>query len=128
MKLEKGENKDLQKKALMYMDQRNKTQPKGNSSGCIFKNVECNMMNAELLKNIPAEFVERGFIPAGWLIDQCGLKGYRVGNAEVSEMHGNFIVNLGGATAEDILSIVDRIKEDVYTKFSINLEEEIFII
>ena len=62
---------------------------------------------------------------AGQLIEQTGLKGFRVGNAEISEKHANFIVNLGGATAKDILSIMGIIQNRVYQKTGIRLEPEI---
>ena len=64
---------------------------------------------------------------AGQLIEQTGLKGFRVGNAEISEKHANFIVNLGGATAKDILSIMKTIQNRVYQKTGIRLEPEIKI-
>jgi len=64
---------------------------------------------------------------AGQLIEQTGLKGFRVGNAEISEKHANFIVNLGGATAKDILSIMGIIQNRVYQKTGIRLEPEIKI-
>ncbi len=64
---------------------------------------------------------------AGQLIEQTGLKGFRVGNAKISEKHANFIVNLGGATAKDILSIMGIIQNRVYQKTGIRLEPEIKI-
>ena len=64
---------------------------------------------------------------AGQLIEQTGLKGFRVGKAEISEKHANFIVNLGGATAKDILSIMGIIQNRVYQKTGIRLEPEIKI-
>ena len=51
------------------------------------------------------------------LIDECGLKGYRVGGAAISEKHAGFVVNLGGATAQDVLELCDVIKKKVYEKF-----------
>ena len=62
---------------------------------------------------------------AGYLIDQAGLKGYRVGDAQVSTKHANFIVNLGNATATDVLAVVSHVKEVVKDKFGITLEEEV---
>ncbi|MCX7822168.1 MAG: UDP-N-acetylmuramate dehydrogenase [Syntrophobacterales bacterium] len=76
------------------------------SAGCIFKN-------------------PLGGPPAGWLIDQCGLKGYRVGNAQISPVHANWIINLGGATAVDVIVLIEHIKEKVFKRFGILLEEEI---
>lgn len=64
---------------------------------------------------------------AGQLVDQAGLKGLRVGKAKISEKHANFIVNLGGATAKDILSIMDIMQKRVYQNCGIRLEPEIKI-
>lgn len=64
---------------------------------------------------------------AGWLIDQCGLKGERVGDAVVSERHANFICNLGRARASDVLELVDQVQDRVATQFGVwlNLELEV---
>ena len=64
---------------------------------------------------------------AGQLVEQVGLKGFQVGKAKVSEKHANFIVNLGGATATDILSIMKTMQNRVYQKTGIRLEPEIKI-
>ncbi len=127
LKLEKSDNKDGMKKALEYLQYRAKTQPQGYAStGCIFKNFEIG--THEINFDLPEEFRSRGKISAGWLIDQAGMKGACVGNAKVSETHGNFVVNLGAATASDVLSLIAEIKEKVYNKFRIEIEEEIQII
>lgn len=65
---------------------------------------------------------------AGWLIENVDGKGMKVGNAMISEKHANFIVNLGGATAEDVLNLISRIKQLVYEKFHIELNLEIRVI
>lgn len=62
---------------------------------------------------------------AGKLIEDCGLKGYRVGGAEVSEKHAGFIVNRGGATAEDVKSLTEQIQSVVLEKTGVTLETEI---
>ncbi len=78
------------------------------SAGCVFRN--------------PAQ------APAGWLIDKAGLKGARSGDAMVSQKHANFIVNLGRATAQDVLALVDRIRSRVYRIFKVWLELELEIV
>ena len=65
---------------------------------------------------------------AGFYIDRAGLKGAFVGGAEVSVKHAGFIVNRGGATANDFLKLIDKVKTKVYADFGIELEEEIEII
>ena len=62
------------------------------------------------------------------LIDECGLKGYSVGGAQVSEKHAGFVVNTGNATAQDVLNLVAIIKEKVYQKFNKKIELEIEVI
>jgi UDP-N-acetylmuramate dehydrogenase len=67
-------------------------------------------------------------MPAGRVIEELGLKGQRVGGAVVSAVHGNFIVNEGNATAQDILNLIELIKERVKARRGIELETEIEII
>jgi UDP-N-acetylmuramate dehydrogenase len=86
-----------------------RTQPLGAASaGCIFRNP-------------PGE-------RAGRLIEAAGCKGWRCGDAQVSELHANFIVNTGQARAADVLSLIDRVRERVAERFGIVLECEIEII
>lgn len=95
--------KTLQKEQLDY---RLKTQPYGEkSAGCAFRNPP--------------------YSSAGKLIEECGLKGETVGGACVSLLHGNFIVNKGGAQAKDVLDLMQKIKEHIYEKKGIVLEEEV---
>lgn len=97
------------------------------SAGSFFKNVSLSAW-----KRDPAELPERfrnyQKIAAGWLIEQAGLKGYRFGNAMISQEHGNFIVNLGGATQDNVLKIVEEVKSRVYNTFGVELEEEVQIV
>ena len=65
---------------------------------------------------------------AGRLIDAAGLKGLRIGGAQVSPKHANFIVNLGGATADDVLALVAEMRKRVLERFGIELEPEIRVI
>jgi UDP-N-acetylenolpyruvoylglucosamine reductase len=78
------------------------------SAGCIFKNP--------------------GGISAGRLIDELGLKNSSIGGARVSEVHANFIVNDGGATAAEILSLIGKIRERARAERGIELETEVSII
>ena len=87
---------------------RRESQPIAASAGCIFKN--------------PKES------PAGKLIEELGFKNFSVGRARVSEVHGNFIVNDGGATAEEILTLIEEIKAAAARERGINLETEVQIV
>ena len=98
----------IESKLQESQEKRRTTQPIAKSAGCIFKNPEkC---------------------PAGKLVDELGLKNSNVGKARVSEVHGNFIVNDGGATASDMLELIDRIKTEAKTKRGIELETEVQIV
>lgn len=97
------ESSDRIRQALCY---RNDTQETGlPSAGCAFKN--------------PAGE------SAGRLIDLAGLKGARIGDAQVSHRHANFIVNLGFATCDDVLSLMEHIQRSVHQRFNIRLEPEV---
>ena len=74
-----------------------------------------------IFKNPPGRF-------AGKLLEECGLKGRRVGGAEISTVHANVIVNLGGATSKDVKALMEEMKTSVRDRFSIELEPEIQIL
>ena len=65
---------------------------------------------------------------AGEMIDRCHLKGYRIGNAQISDKHANFIVNLGGASARDILSLMELVQNRVADQFQVDLQPEVKIV
>lgn len=133
LEMEQGNPEEVQAQIKYFLDHRDKSQPKQSSAGCFFKNVAITD-KAQILKQIgtdhrlPEEFIKHKKIPAGWLVEQAGFKGAQVGQAQVSTIHGNFIVNLGGATAKDVLELVKKIKTEVKNKFGIDLEEEVQII
>lgn len=106
------ENKDpaeVEQEIARILNYRKENHPMGLfSAGCIFKNP---------LNQIASK-----------LIEDAGLKGKRVGDAQVSEQHCNFIVNLGSATAHDVLKLINLIKTRVKERFNIILEEEIQIL
>jgi UDP-N-acetylmuramate dehydrogenase len=66
-----------------------------------------------------------GKLPAGWLIDHVGLRGKRIGGAQVSELHPNYILNTGHATAEDVIILASVIKQRIRTQLSVHLKEEV---
>ncbi|MFB5194083.1 UDP-N-acetylenolpyruvoylglucosamine reductase [Bacillus sp. AFS073361] len=65
---------------------------------------------------------------AGKLIETAGLKGFSIGGAKISEMHGNFIVNAGGATAEDVLALIQHVKDTIFSLYKVTMETEVEII
>ncbi len=99
---------EILRKLQESQQKRRTTQPIASSAGCIFKNPDgC---------------------PAGKLVDELGLKNVRVGKARVSEVHGNFLVNDGGATAVDMLELIDRVKTIAREQRGIELHTEVQIV
>lgn len=118
-------SRELITKALTH---RNTTQPKGVvSCGCMFKNFEVpeDMVASLRALHVKEEFLEKRVIPAGYLIQECGLKGFTIGSAQVSEKHGNFLVNLGGANVSQLRELVDFVKEKVRAQYGVELQEEV---
>ncbi|OQX00849.1 UDP-N-acetylenolpyruvoylglucosamine reductase [Candidatus Parcubacteria bacterium A4] len=110
IELEKGDPEEINRKMKEHLDYRRNSHPLSfPSAGSIFKNPNKSFS-------------------AGDLIERCGLKGKTIGGAQISEKHANFIVNLGGAKAKDVLALVDLAKKEVKGKFDIALEEEIIIL
>lgn len=91
---------------------RREKQPAALSAGSFFKN--------------PVPYVREK--SAGYLIDRAGLKGSRIGDAQISDVHGNFFVNLGKATTREMLELAAIVKREVHKRFGIDLEEEVQII
>lgn len=65
---------------------------------------------------------------AGQLVERAGLKGFQVGGAQISNLHGNFIVNIKNATARDVLNLIKQVKETIYEKFQVEMETEVEIV
>lgn len=98
--------------------------------GSIFKNVPLGKFKNGLTDELKTHIKNDPFplIPAAVLISQAGLKGTKIGGAQVSEKHTNFIVNLGSAKATDVLALIDLIKKEVATKFGVELEPEVELV
>lgn len=99
---------DIERRLDESQEKRRTTQPAAKSAGCIFKNPKT--------------------IPAGKLVDELGLKNTRVGKARVSEVHGNFIVNDGNATANEVLELIQKIKDVARKERGVELETEVQIV
>ncbi len=122
-----GDKIELMKKIQGYIKQRNGHYPALPSAGSFFKNIPFSAW-VKGLDSLPDSFKLKQQVPAGWISEQNGLKGYAVGGAMVSKEHGNFLVNTGGATQADILAVVEEVQRRAYTTFGVNLEAEVQII
>lgn len=115
--LEPGQKDMLWEKAAAESAYRKDTQPALPSYGCTFRNIS----QADAMRLATPNYT----MSAGYLIDQCGLKGKNIGNAGISDKHANFILNLGGAKANDVVQLIKLGKEKVKEKFGVNLKEEV---
>jgi len=112
---------------------RKEKQPLDSSSaGCAFKNFEFSDPTAlDILQRsveVPESMLRNKSISAGWLIDQVGMMGASVGDAQVSLKHGNFFLNKGNARAQDLLALISRVKMKVRDEFGIELQEEVQLV
>lgn len=109
IRLSNGDRDTIKSKILDNKEKRNASQPVGQkSAGSVFKRTD-------------------GIIPAK-LIDEAGLKGLSVGGASVSEKHAGFIINKGGASSSDILSLISVVQDRIYSEFGVILTPEIKIV
>lgn len=108
-KLNPSTREEVRSKIKAQVDHRAGTQPSGHpSAGCWFRNPEGDS--------------------AGRLIENAGMKGEKYGAAQVSEVHANFLINLGGATTSDFLALAERVRQAVYQRYGIDLQEEVRIV
>lgn len=108
-KLEKGKLEEISAKMETNMNSRKEKQPlEYPNFGSVFKRPE-------------------GYF-VGKLVDDCNLKGYKIGGAQVSTKHSGFIVNVDSATCKDVLDLIEYVKKTVYKKFNVMLQEEVVIL
>ncbi|HRN96795.1 MAG TPA: hypothetical protein PLD54_05090, partial [Candidatus Levybacteria bacterium] len=101
--------------------------------GSVFKNIRKKEDIEKVLAVYPdiKEKIEKdwyGKVSMGYLIQRLGLQGYRVGNAQISEKHALFIVNLGGATSQDVRSIINTVTEKCEETFGFTPEVEVEVV
>lgn len=130
IQLKKGKSEDVKEKVGKFILNRRKTQPLNlPSAGSIFKNPAPDASRRRGADPEPELSVRYGAGPkgffAGELIEKCGLKGKKFGRAQISQIHANFIVNLGDARSKDVKGLIDLVKIKVKEEFGAKLEEEI---
>lgn len=124
LKLQAGDRKAIYDAARDFQRQRIGKQPPQASAGSFFKNVNDPELAARLV-GLPEGLKKVGVVPAGYLIEAAGLKGFRMGGAAQGTRHANFVLNLGAATATDIRRLAEHTKKVVFEKFGVMLEEEV---
>lgn len=127
-KLKRGNKKVIQATAKDHREYRKERHPlEYPNAGSVFKNCDVKKFSKKLQEELQDVIKVDPFpvVPTAYLISQAKLKGLRVGKAEVSTKHPNYIVNKGGATAKDVLHVAKKVKKIIKKKFSIDLEQEI---
>lgn len=118
---------DIRLKAKEIQMQRILKQPWQPSAGSFFKNIKDRDV-ADGMPGLPENMRRFGVVPTAFLSEQCGLKGFTIGGAGVAERHANFIVNRGNATASDVRAVAEAVKQRVFDRFGLHLEEEVLYV
>ena len=108
IRLVEGDKYAIARDMLAYRIARQKSQPSGISLGSTFKRADD--------------------VSAGYYIDKAGLKGYKIGGAQISFKHANFIINTGGAKADDFLQVAEYARQEVDKLFGVRLQYEIDVL
>ncbi len=128
VKLKKGNRKKLLEVSNSHKSYRNQKHPlEYPNAGSIFKNVDFKEISSKF-QNLFLDKVKQDpfpIVPAAWFIIGTGLAGKKIGQAQISQKHSNYIVNLGQAKAKDVIKLMEFIKKEVKKKYGIALEQEI---
>ncbi|MBI4067242.1 UDP-N-acetylmuramate dehydrogenase [Candidatus Gottesmanbacteria bacterium] len=126
LKFEQGNREELERISKEIIKKREvKYHPGIRCPGSFFKNIIAADLSREQLKNIDKSKIVYGKVPAGYLLEEVGTKGMRVGGIEIASYHGNLFVNKGEGRASDVKTLAKILKEKVRNRFGIALEEEI---
>ncbi len=98
------------------------------AAGSYFMNPVVPKEIQEIFKREKGLFAREGRVPAGWLIEKAGMKGAIVGDAQASEQHPNYLVNMGTATSKDVRELARRVRQAVLEQFGIELQEEVVVL
>lgn len=128
LRLEEGDVKKSFEMMKEYLKRRKERIPTHPSSGSIFKNIKFEDLNKKIRKLIPEEKIKGGMVPAGYLIEECGLKGKKSDGAKISEKQANIIVNFRHAKEKNVSELINLAKKKVKKKFGVNLKEEIIYV
>ena len=131
LELKRQDAKEIEDKIKEFLDYRKTHHPLNfPSAGSTFVNPEIVIKDKKILEKFPelVEHNKKGVIPVGYMVEKCGLSGKKIGNAQISEKHANFIINLGGAKAEDVLALINLVKSEVKKTFGISIETEVQLV
>ena len=131
VKLIKGDKRKIEEISNSHISYRKEKHPlEYPNAGSIFKNVDFKKIPVKFQKLFLDKVKKDPFpiVPSAWFIIGAGLVGKKIGKAQISEKHSNYIVNLGGAKAKDVLKLIDLVKQKVKKKYNIELETEVQII
>ena len=124
--MEPGDPDQLRETADRILSTRNRKYPPSmRCAGSIFKNFLLSELPPHLAAEVPSTAIIEGKVPSAWFLEQVGAKGMKRGGIEVADYHANLIYNGGGGTARDLVSIVNELKERVWQRWGIPLEEEV---
>ncbi len=126
LQMEKEEEEKIAEKMKIIIQKRQKKLPAEFSAGSFFQNPK--VSDEKLIKQFEEEQkikIRQNKIPAGWLIEAVGLKGKKIGGAQVSKKHANFIINNGKAKAEEVIILASLIKMKVRDELGVQLKEEV---
>lgn len=126
-KLVPGDKIEILSKVQSYLQKRKNRFPPFPSAGCFFANIKLNQWPGDKSILLP-KFFEINEVPAGWLVEQVGCKGFKIGGAMISDAHCNFVINVDRATQADVLNLVAEIEKRVYNKFGVELKKEVEIV
>jgi UDP-N-acetylmuramate dehydrogenase len=128
LEFDKKDRSEIKKKIKENINYRKTQHPvKFFSAGSTFVNPEIKIKDKQLLVKFPEliEYNKKGVIPAGYLITKCGLAGKKIGGAQISEKHANFILNIGGSKAKDVLALINTAQKKVKNVFGVDLVQEV---
>lgn len=131
LKFKEKNKEEIRNEIKKFLEHRRDRHPMNfPSAGSTFVNLDKNIKNKNILKKFPEikEYNKRGSIPSWYLIKKSGLSGVRIGKAQISEKHCNFIINLGDAKAKDVISLINLAKKRVKKNFNILIEPEIQLV
>ncbi len=128
MRFKKGDKKNLKAVANAHIKYRKEKHPlEYPNAGSIFKNVDVKKISPNIQELFKDKVKKDPFliVPAAWFVIGAGLAGKKMGRVQISKKHSNYMVNLGGAKAKDVIALIAFVKKAVKKKYGVTLEQEV---